>query len=82
MQCKFDHFHQNKDIVFCAVDFATAQNTITFESRGFNANVFSIKNAMPLFSSTPPAIPNLAHYRALLYCRCVRTWSWGGVLAW
>ena len=25
-----------------------------------------------LFSSTPLAIPNLAHCRALLYCRCVR----------
>ena len=28
-----------------------------------------------LFSSTPLAIPNLTHCRALLYCRCVRTWG-------
>ena len=27
------------------------------------------------FSSTPLAIPNLANCRALLYCRCVRTWG-------
>ena len=41
---------------------------------------FKYSKTKSLFSSTPLGIPNLAHCRALLYCRCVRTW--GGVLAW
>ena len=53
---------------------------------GLSGKVENRKTGLPilsltksLFSSTPPAIPNLAHCRALLYCRCVRAWGVGGV---